>query len=191
MVNSYFLSLFPCVCLSLFHVLSVPISLFLFFLLLFFLVTATKAPFRLVPTTVVACVSVFLPLRLTPSLCLSSPSHPLLSLFSFPSARCNQGLAVVPVCALSLAPVSRRSDVPAQQRRARENKNYTWSSPSPSFSFLTLPFFCLPLSFLRLSRSSCLVLFASPLSLFVPPSLRVSFFSFSVSSLSLSLSRTH
>ena len=103
LVNSYFLSLFPCVCLSLFHVLFVPISLFLFFLLLFFLVTATKASFRLVPTTVVAYVSVFLPLRLTPSLCLSSPSHPLLSLFFFPSARCNQGLAVVPVCALSLA----------------------------------------------------------------------------------------
>ena len=87
--------------------------------------------------------------------------------------------------------VSRRSDVPAQERRARENKNYTWSSPSPSFSFLTLPFFCLPLSFLRLSRSSCLVLFASPLSLSLSLRLSVSPFSLSPSLLSPCLPLVH
>ena len=117
MVNSYFLSLFPCVCLSLFHVLFVPISLFLFFLLLFFLVTATKAPFRLVPTTVVAYVSVFLPLRLTPSLCLSSPSLPssplslFLSLFPM-QPRVSRGACVraLPCPRFRAAPTSQHSN---------------------------------------------------------------------------------
>jgi len=95
---------------------------------------------------------------------------------------------VVPVRALSLARGSRHSDAPAQERRARENKNYIWSSLSPSLSFLTfvvslspsLPFFVF---------HSLAVSFSPSLRLSISLSLRLSLFpSYLTVSLSLCLS---